>query len=84
MNVLSTADRVRIIACLVEGNSQRAACRMTGAAKKTVARLALELGMACESFADRVMVELPRPPKLPQNENKYKIELTASRRCGKS
>lgn len=59
MNVLSTEDRVRIVACLVEGNSQRATCRMTGAAKKTVARLALELGMACESFADRVMVELP-------------------------
>lgn len=59
MNVLSTADRARIIACLVEGNSQRATCRMTGAAKKTVARLAVELGMACERFADRVMVDLP-------------------------
>lgn len=32
---------------------------MTGAAKKTVSRLAVELGMACEAFADRVMVDLP-------------------------
>jgi hypothetical protein len=59
MNVLSTSDRARIVACLVEGNSQRATVRMTGAAKKTVSRLALELGMACEGFADRVMVNLP-------------------------
>lgn len=43
MNVLSTSDRARIVACLVEGNSQRATVRMTGAAKKTVSRLALEL-----------------------------------------
>lgn len=35
MNQLSTADRARIVACLVEGNSQRATVRMTGAAKKT-------------------------------------------------
>ena len=59
MNVLSTSDRARIVACLVEGNSQRATVRMTGAAKKTVSRLALELGMACEAFADKVMVNLP-------------------------
>jgi len=59
MNVLSTSDRARIVACLVEGNSQRATVRMTGAAKKTVSRLALELGMACEAFADKAMVNLP-------------------------
>lgn len=59
MNQLSTAARVSIVACLVEGNSQRSTCRMTGAAKKTVARLAVELGEACERFADQVMVDLP-------------------------
>lgn len=59
MNRLSIDDRARIVACLVEGSSQRATVRMTGAAKKTVARLAVELGIACEQFADRVMVELP-------------------------
>jgi superfamily II DNA or RNA helicase len=30
MNRLSTIDRTRAIACLVEGNSQRATCRITG------------------------------------------------------
>jgi hypothetical protein len=59
MNRLSTADRTRAIACLVEGNSQRATCRMTGLAKKTVARLAVEIGEACERFADNVMRDLP-------------------------
>lgn len=59
MNRLSTEDRARVICCLVEGNSQRSTVRITGVAKKTVARLAVELGEACERFADRVMVKLP-------------------------
>lgn len=59
MNRLSSADRTRVVACLVEGNSQRATVRITGVAKGTVARLAVELGEACERFADRVMVNLP-------------------------
>ena len=36
MNKLTQAKRVQIIAALVEGNSIRATCRMTGAAKGTV------------------------------------------------
>ena len=36
MNRLSTDERAQVIACLVEGNSQRATVRMTGVAKKTV------------------------------------------------
>lgn len=48
MNRLSTADRARVLSCLVEGNSQRSTVRITGVAKKTVARLAVELGEACE------------------------------------
>lgn len=59
MNQLSTDARVKVIACLVEGCSQRATTRMTGVAKKTVARLALEIGEACEAFAKRVLVNLP-------------------------
>jgi IS1 family transposase len=59
MNRLSTEDRTRVIACLVEGNSQRATCRMTGLAKKTVARLAVEIGQACERFSDNIMRDLP-------------------------
>lgn len=35
MNRLSNTDRSRVIACLVEGTSQRATVRITGIAKKT-------------------------------------------------
>jgi len=59
MNRLSTDDRCRVLACLVEGNSMRATVRITGIAKKTVARLGTELGQACEAFADRTMRNLP-------------------------
>lgn len=59
MNRLSTLERSRVTALLCEGVSQRAIVRLTGTAKKTVARLAVELGEACERFADRVMVNLP-------------------------
>ena len=59
MNQLSTDDRCRVLACLVEGNSIRATVRITGIAKKTVSRLMVELGRACESFADRTMRRLP-------------------------
>lgn len=52
MNRLSRQDRERAVACLVEGNSQRATCRITGLAKKTVSRLATELGEACAKFAE--------------------------------
>lgn len=58
MNRLSPDERSRVIACLVEGNSQRATVRITGIAKKTVARLAVELGEACQRFSDRVMRNL--------------------------
>lgn len=55
MNRLSTQDRARVIACLVEGSSIRSTVRMTGIAKKTVMRLGVEIGQACERFADRTM-----------------------------
>jgi IS1 family transposase len=58
MNQLSAEDRSRIVACLVEGTSQRATCRITGHSRKGVARLAVELGEACERFADRVFRDL--------------------------
>jgi IS1 family transposase len=50
MNKLATADRVRVIACLVEGNSIRSTVRMTGVAKNTVAKLLVELGEACAVY----------------------------------
>jgi IS1 family transposase len=52
MNRLSTERRAEIIRCLVEGNSIRATCRMTGAAKRTVTRLLVELGVACDAYQD--------------------------------
>jgi len=59
MNRLTNEDRARAVACLVEGNSQRSTCRMTGLARQTVQRLAVDLGEACEKFAAKVMVNLP-------------------------
>jgi IS1 family transposase len=59
MNRLTNTDRCRVLACLVEGNSMRSTVRITGIAKKTVSRLAVEIGLACERFADKVFVNLP-------------------------
>ena len=55
MNRLSTADRARVVASLVEGNSIRATVRMTGIAKNTVAKLVAELGAACSKFQDETI-----------------------------
>lgn len=59
MNQLSTAKRAQIVAALVEGNSIRATCRATGAAKNTVVKLLRDLGAACEDYQDRSMRNLP-------------------------
>lgn len=58
MNRLSSEDRCRVLACLVEGNSIRATVRITGICKRTVSRLLVEFGQACEKFADHVMTGL--------------------------
>src|SRR5580658_4408198 len=52
MNVLDAATRSRIVACLVEGNSIRATCRLTGASKGTVLKLLADLGTACRAYHD--------------------------------
>jgi IS1 family transposase len=52
MNQLSTADRAKVIAALVEGNSLRATARMTGVARMTVEKLLRDLGAACQRFHD--------------------------------
>ena len=58
MNKLTQAKRVQIIAALVEGNSIRATCRMTGVAKGTVLRLVVDLGKACAAYQDRTLRNL--------------------------
>jgi len=59
MNRLSTEKRAQIVGCLVEGMSIRATCRVTGAAKNTVAKLLGDLGAACSAYMAEVMVDLP-------------------------
>lgn len=58
MNKLSSSDRVRVVACLVEGNSIRATVRMTGIAKNTVVKLLADLGLACSKFQDEALRNL--------------------------
>ena len=59
MNRLSTKDRARIIGALVEGNSIRATCRMTGAAKNTVTKLVVDIGQAAAEYQDAHFQLLP-------------------------
>ncbi|MEN8263952.1 MAG: IS1 family transposase [Nitrospirota bacterium] len=58
MNRLKPEKQKQIIACLVEGNSIRATCRMTGAAKGTVLKLLADVGKACSDYQDRVFKNL--------------------------
>ena len=51
--------RVQVVAALVEGNSIRATCRMTGVAKNTVVKLLTELGEACQRYQDEHLRNLP-------------------------
>lgn len=41
------SKRVAVVSALVEGNSLRSTCRMTGVAMNTVLKLLAELGSAC-------------------------------------
>jgi len=52
MKRLVPADRVRIVAALVEGNSLRAITWMTGVSVNTVMKLLAELGEVCEDYHD--------------------------------
>lgn len=55
MNKLTTERRAAVVRALVEGNSIRATCRITGTAKGTVLRLLVELGDACQRFHDETV-----------------------------
>lgn len=58
MNRLSAAERIQIIAALVEGNSVRAVSRMTGFSKNTITKLLVEVGAACAVYQDRMFRDL--------------------------
>lgn len=58
MNRLSLEKRTQIISCLVEGNSLRASCRMTGAAMNTVLKLLREIGAACLAYQRKHLTNL--------------------------
>src|SRR6266545_1865231 len=60
MNRLSPEKRKAVVACLVEGNSIRATCRMTGVAKNTVVKLLVDLGTACSEYQDRFMRDVAK------------------------
>src|SRR5580704_12076406 len=53
MNKLSTEAKVRVVACLVEGNSLRSTVRMTGIHLATIQKLLVELGAACSAYQDK-------------------------------
>lgn len=52
MNRLSTADRVRILSALVEGNSLRSVSRMTGFSVNTAMKFVADFGPICEEYHD--------------------------------
>jgi len=58
MNRLTTQKRVAILSCLVEGNSIRATCRMTGTAKGTVLKLLADIGPVCAALHDEIATDL--------------------------
>jgi len=55
MNKLTTEERTRVVASLVEGNSIRSTVRMTGIAKNTVVKLLAELGSVCAEYQDKTL-----------------------------
>jgi hypothetical protein len=59
MNKLSTEERKRVVAALVEGNSLRAITRMTGVHRTTVTNLLRDLGRACSEYQDKAFRNLP-------------------------
>ncbi len=58
MNKLTKEQQIRVVACLVEGNSLRATVRMTGVHRTTIQNLLLELGTACSAYQDKAFVNL--------------------------
>jgi IS1 family transposase len=59
MNRLNSATRILIVKMLTEGNSMRAASRMTGVSINTVTKLLCDLGEACNWYQDKHLRNLP-------------------------
>jgi len=58
MNRLSADRRSQVVNALVEGNSIRATCRMTGTSKDALLKLIGDMGTACAEFHDRTVRNL--------------------------
>lgn len=58
MNVLSVADRAKILGLLVEGNSLRATSRLADVSLNTVIKLLVDAGAACSAFQDSTLRNL--------------------------
>lgn len=58
-NELSNEDRMRVTACLVEGNSLRAAVRTTGIHQTMILKWLVDLGDACADYQNKTLVNLP-------------------------
>jgi len=58
MNKLSTEKQAQVISALVEGNSIRATCRITGVAKGTILRLLTDVGKACAEYQNKTLRNL--------------------------
>ncbi|MGI8605370.1 MAG: IS1 family transposase [Verrucomicrobiales bacterium] len=58
MNKLSTEERTRVVAALVEGNSLRAITRMTGVHRTTIMKLLVDLGTVCWSYQEKAFRNL--------------------------
>lgn len=59
MNKLSIERRAQILGLLVEGNSIRAASRLSGATKNTIMKLLADVGRACSEYQDQTLRNLP-------------------------
>lgn len=59
MNKLTTDERVKVVAALVEGCSLRSIVRMTGVHRTTIQKLLVEIGAACSEYQDKAFRNLP-------------------------
>lgn len=59
MNKLPASTRAQIIRCLVEGVSIRGTARLCNVEKRTVTRLLIDAGRACQAYQEQTLRNLP-------------------------